>query len=92
MIVSLRVGKAKRAHQSFSKRSLNILQVSTPISFQQAAFDEAMKAAVRPVRDARDISVFHRVEVDVVDVTIEVGVIADSVLPIATLPYAFLSS
>src|SRR5437763_11292425 len=45
-----------------------------------------MEAPVRPVEDPSHISVLHRIEVDVIDVTVEVRVIADCVLPKPSLP------
>jgi hypothetical protein len=45
-----RVGKAKRAHLSLSERPDKLLEISAPIGGKQPTFDEAMKAAVRPVR------------------------------------------
>src|ERR1700744_2864912 len=86
-----RVGKAKRAHHSLSERTTDILQVSAPIGDKNPTFDEAMKAAVRPVHDTGDSSMLHRIEVNVVDVTFEIGIIANSMLPIATLPDTFLA-
>src|SRR5712671_2285362 len=50
-----------------------------------------MKAAVRPVDNTRDMSVLDRIEVDVVDIALQIGIIANGVLPIATLPDALLS-
>jgi hypothetical protein len=50
-----------------------------------------MKAAVRPVRDATDVPVLHGIEMDVVDVPIEVGVISNGMLPVSTLPDALLA-
>ena len=34
---------------------------------------------------------FHRIEVNVVDMSLKIGFVADRVLPIATLPNAFLA-
>ncbi len=39
----------------------------------------------------RDVAVLHRIEVDVVQVGGEIPVVADGVLPIATLPYPWLA-
>jgi hypothetical protein len=50
-----------------------------------------MKAAVRPVHDPRHVSVLQGIEVNVVDVTFEIGLIANGVLPIAALPDAFFA-
>jgi hypothetical protein len=45
-----------------------------------------MEAAVRPVANPSDIAVLHRIEVDVIDVTLEVRIISNSVLPEPPLP------
>lgn len=45
-----------------------------------------MKTTVGPIQDARDFPVLHGIEVNVIDVAFEVGVVANSVLPKATLP------
>src|SRR5215468_3629468 len=44
-----------------------------------------------PVRDTRHEPMLHGIEMDVVDVAFEIGLIADRVFPIATLPNAFLA-
>ena len=46
---------------------------------------------MRPIRYAVDVAMFHRVEVDVVDVSLEIFIIANCVLPVSALPYAFLA-
>jgi hypothetical protein len=45
-----------------------------------------MKRAVRPVRDFGHISVLDRIEMDVVDMPLQIPIIADGMLPIAALP------
>jgi hypothetical protein len=75
------VGKAKRAHPSLSERSGDILQITAPIGRKQPTFDEAMKTAVPPIHNARDFAVLHWIEVNVIDVAFEVGVVANGVLP-----------
>jgi hypothetical protein len=70
---------------------LNILHVPTPIGSKQFAFDIAMEAAVGPVRYARDVSMLHWIEMNVVDVALKIRVIANCVLPIAALPNAFFT-
>ncbi len=50
-----------------------------------------MKAAMRPVDNTRDMSVLDRIEMDIVDIALQIGIIANGVLPIATLPDALLS-
>src|SRR5256885_17082196 len=76
---------------SFTKRAWNILQVSTPICNEHASLDVAMEAAVRPIGDPSDVTVLHWIEMDVIDVPREIRFIANGVLPIATLPDAFLA-
>jgi hypothetical protein len=46
---------------------------------------------MRPIGDAGYKTVFNRIVVDVVDVALEIGVVADGVFPIAPLPNAFLA-
>ena len=50
-----------------------------------------MKAAVRPIGDARDMAVLYRIEMGVVDMTLKIGVVSDCMLPITVLPDALLS-
>ena len=45
-----------------------------------------MKAAVWPIDHTRDVTVLHRIEMDVVDVTFEISIIANGMLPVASLP------
>jgi hypothetical protein len=85
------VGWAKRSVPSLSERAGYILQVTAPISRKQSALNEPVEAAMGPVKDTAQVSVLHRIEVNVVDVTFEIGVIANSVLPISTLPDPLLA-
>src|SRR5579859_922408 len=50
-----------------------------------------MKAAVWPIRDTRNMPMLHGVKMDVVDVAREIGIIANYMLPITTLPDALLA-
>ena len=43
---------------------------------------------MRPIAHARDVAMFHRVDVHVIDVVGEVAFIANGVLPITALPDA----
>jgi hypothetical protein len=85
------VGKAKRAHHLFAERPLNIAQIATPIRSEHSLLNEAVEAAVRPVGYALYVAVFHRVEVNVVDVSLEIPVVSNCVFPVPALPDAFLS-
>ena len=82
---------SRRAHQLFAKRTLNISDVSTPVFGKQFTFDITVKAAISPIGYARDVPMLHRVEVNVVDMPFEIGVITDCMLPITALPDALFS-
>jgi len=71
--------------------TIYIREVAAPIGFQKPTLNETVKAAVRPVRGPRDVPVLHRVEMDVVDVALEVSVVANGVFPIASLPDALFT-
>ena len=49
-----------------------------------------MEGRMRPIRDTLHESVFHRIEVDVVDVALIVAFVANAMFPIAALPEAAL--
>ena len=44
-----------------------------------------------PIGHPRDMPVLHRVKMDVVDVPFEISFIADSMLPVTTLPNSLLT-
>ncbi len=46
---------------------------------------------MRPIGYARDVSVPHRIEMNVIDMAIEIGVIANCMLPISPLPDTFFT-
>jgi hypothetical protein len=48
-----------------------------------------VKTAVWPIRDARDMPMLHRIEMDVIDMLLEIRIIANNVFPVATLPDTF---
>ncbi len=50
-----------------------------------------MEAAERPIVHASDETVLHGVEVNAIDMPLQIRVIANGVLPVATLPDAFLA-
>jgi hypothetical protein len=83
------VGKAKRAHRLLAERPLYLLHIASPIRRKQTAFDITTKAAMRPIGHARNVSVLHRIEVDVIDMTLKIRIIANGVLPVPALPDAF---
>ena len=63
----------------------------SPIGFDPPLFDVVMKGRPRPIREARNVPVFHRIEVRVFDVAPEVVHISDAVFPIPALPHADLA-
>src|SRR3954451_7315830 len=75
-----RVGKAQRAHLSLSEQSFDVLHVPSPIRREHVLLNKAMKAAMRPIADAADITMLHRVEVNVVNMPPEIGITPDGVL------------
>ena len=82
---------SRRAHRSLPKLPLNFFHVAAPVCGKQPTLDIAMKAAMRPVDNTRDMSVLDRIEMDIVDMALQIGIIANGVLPIATLPDALLA-
>src|SRR3954464_2190653 len=79
------------ARKSFAERSVNVAHVASPIRRKQALPDVSMKAAVRPIGNARHVAMLDRVEMDVIDVPGEICVAANGVLPIAPLPDPFFA-
>ena len=53
--------------------------------------DITVEAAMRPLANARHISVLDRIEMNVIDVSSQVGFVANGVLPISTLPNSLLA-
>src|SRR3546814_10846616 len=45
-----------------------------------------MQRRIRPIHGPGDVSMFHRIEVDVIDVALQVVCVADQMLPIPPLP------
>src|SRR3546814_18103326 len=45
-----------------------------------------MQRRIRPIHGPRDVSMFHRIEVAVIDVALQVVFVADQMLPIPPLP------
>ena len=84
-----RVGKAKRAHHLFAERTLNVAQIASPVRSEHSSLYITVETAMRPIGYAIDVAVFHRVEVDVVDVAFEILIISNRVLPVPALPDAF---
>jgi hypothetical protein len=66
------------------------VNIAAPISGYIALFYVSVKAAVGPVADARYKTVLDRVVMNVIDVARQISFIADRMLPITSLPNAFL--
>jgi hypothetical protein len=75
-----------RGSRSFSKSARDVTHAPTPISGQNSPRDITMEAAVRPVANLRDMPMLDGIEMNVVDVSLQVGIVANGVLPIPALP------
>src|SRR3546814_13847694 len=53
----------------------------TPILRQPSLGHIPMQCRIRPIHGPRDVSMFHRIEVDVIDVALQVVFVADQMLP-----------
>ena len=85
------MGKAQRAHHSLTERSAVFLHVSAPVVGQFATRNESVKTAVRPIRNAGDMPMLHRIEMNVVDMSLKIRAIANRVFPEAPLPDSFFA-
>jgi hypothetical protein len=77
---------AHAVNRSLPESALDLALIAAPVSRQQSILHMAVEAAVRPVANPSDITVLHRIEVDVIDMTLEVGIVSDCVLPKPSLP------
>src|SRR5207302_1355416 len=76
----------KRSCDPFTKTRVTRAHIACPIFRQQALPHIGVERRVGPVAHAGNETVLHRIEVNVVDVTCEILVIANRVLPKASLP------
>src|SRR3546814_21074869 len=58
----------------------------TPILRQPSLGHIPMQRRIRPIHGPPDVSMFHRIEVDVIDVALPVVLVADQMLPTQPLP------
>src|SRR3546814_19850508 len=58
----------------------------TPILRQPSLGHIPMQRRIRPIQGPRDVSMFHRIEGDVIDVALQVVFVADQILSIPPLP------
>ena len=76
---------------SFTKRTRDILHVPAAIRNELASFDIAMKLLCGQSTTRVTMPVLHGVEMNVIDMSLEIGFIANGMLPIAALPDPFFS-
>ena len=68
------------------KAPRDVANIATPVGRQQPARDITVKAAIGPVADPGGLSMLCRIAMNVIDMSSEVRVVADGVLPVAALP------
>src|SRR5438105_4229804 len=84
-------GSSKASPARLTKASLTPAQLSTPVPRQQPAPYIKVKRGMRPIAHADHQAMPHRIEMDVVDMSLEISVIPNRVLPETTLPQRRLS-
>jgi hypothetical protein len=78
--------------QLFTEKSARRLpHIAAPIERQKSLPDVSMERTMRPIAGARHQPMSHRVEVNVIDMAREVGIVADRMFPETALPYAFFA-
>jgi hypothetical protein len=63
-----------------------LTDVASPILRKQSLPHKSMKRGKRPIANARDKPVLDRIEMNVIDVSLEIARVADGMFPEATLP------
>jgi hypothetical protein len=81
-----------RGLASFSEPADRFPNVTAPIRRQEPLRDKAMEAAVWPIARFDHVTVLHGIKMNVIDVALQVSVVANRVLPIAALPNSLLAS
>jgi hypothetical protein len=66
-------------------------EIPGPVFRQQASAHVVMKRRVRPIAHSGDKTVFHGIEVNVIDVPFEILLITNDVFPESTLPQRYLA-
>src|SRR5580700_9272354 len=61
-------------------------RISCPVLRQYSLSHIAMKRRMRPIANAGHDAVFHRIVMDVIDMSLEVLLVADRVFPVSSLP------
>ena len=70
---------------SFSRKPIHI-HITRPIEGINSGFNKAMKRRIRPIAHPHDMSMFHRVEMHIIDMVCVIIGVANCMLPITTLP------
>src|SRR5262249_7348013 len=65
--------------------------IAAPVRWQKFPRDVSVKRTMRPIAGAGHQAVFHRIVVNVIDVTCEIGIATDRVFPITALPYSLFA-
>ena len=60
--------------------------IARPILRIDAKLHHTMKRRIRPFPDSRHESMFHGIDMNIVDVSVKILFIANRMLPLATLP------
>ena len=77
---------------SFSESACRLADAPAPVQRQYPTRDIAMEAAMWPIANLRHMPMLHGIEVNVIDMTLQVGIVANGVLPKTTLPNSPLAS
>ena len=84
---TLRSASGSPDHFRPLRKTLSIVAgIASPIVWQRPLLHVAMKRRVRPIAYALHMTVLDRVEMNVIDVPIQIRLVADRILPIPTLP------
>ncbi len=67
-------------------------EIAVPVLWQYTATHEAVKRGIRPVAHAGNQPMLDGIEMDMVDMSLEIPLVANCMLPEATLPQRNLSS
>ena len=79
-----------RAHSFAEVSAVERFEVDRPICWQPPLFDIPMEARMRPMAHLRHVPMLHRVPMDVIDMSVEVGLITDEMFPESMLPQGAL--
>jgi len=79
MVSEIAARRAKNPHRS--PNASRVFYLARPILRKNTGTHVAMKRRVRPIADAVDQAMLHRVDVTIFDVASEVCLIADQVFP-----------